>query len=67
MATITRRLSLEEFLAIPDFDERRLELIDGEVFEEMSPNWIHTKVAGVLISCAHLRQLVAVTVRAPLS
>jgi hypothetical protein len=30
-------MSLEEFLALPDIDERRLELIDGQVCEKISP------------------------------
>ncbi len=48
MATITRRLSLEEFFAVPEFDARRLELIDGEVYEEMSPSYDHGRLAIVL-------------------
>ena len=40
MATKTR-LTLEDFLALPDIEERRLELIDGEVHEKMSPRWGH--------------------------
>ena len=33
---IATRLTLGEFTAIPDFGERRLELIDGEVLEKPS-------------------------------
>ncbi|HMO54082.1 MAG TPA: Uma2 family endonuclease, partial [Tepidiformaceae bacterium] len=44
MATRTR-LTLEEFLALPGIDERRLELIDGEVYEKMSPRWGHSRIA----------------------
>lgn len=43
--TAATRLSLEEFLARPDIDERRLELIDGEVCEKMSPTWGHGAIA----------------------
>jgi Uma2 family endonuclease len=42
-AITTRRLSIDEFLAMPGFDERRHELIDGEVYEEVSPNWMLNK------------------------
>jgi Uma2 family endonuclease len=44
MATTTR-LSLDEFLALPGIDERRLELIDGEVCEKVSPRWGHGNLA----------------------
>ena len=44
----TTRMSLEDFLALPDIDERRLELIDGEVCEKMSPRWGHSRLAGIL-------------------
>lgn len=47
MATRTR-LTLDEFLALPGIDERRLELIDGEVYEKVSPRWGHGFVAGEL-------------------
>lgn len=46
------RMTLEEFLALPDIDERRLELIDGEVYEKMSPKWGHSRIVvrlGVLL------------------
>jgi Uma2 family endonuclease len=43
--TTSTRLTLEEFLAMPDIDERRLELIDGEVYEKMSPRWGHGRLA----------------------
>jgi Uma2 family endonuclease len=48
--TTQTRLSLEEFLAMPDIDERRLELIDGEVYEKVSPRWGHGYVAGRLFA-----------------
>ena len=37
--------SLEEFLADPEIDERRLELIDGEVYEKPMPTWGHGTLA----------------------
>ena len=43
--TTRTRLSLEEFLALPDIDERRLELLDGEVYEKVSPRWGHSRIA----------------------
>lgn len=46
---IQTRLTLEEFLAIPDIDERRLELIDGEVQEKVSPRWGHARLAATII------------------
>ncbi len=46
--TTRTRLSLEEFLAMPEIDERRLELIDGEVYEKVSPRWGHGRIAGRL-------------------
>ncbi len=42
---IQTRMTLEEFLAMPDIDERRLELIDGEVCEKASPRWGHGRLA----------------------
>jgi Uma2 family endonuclease len=44
--TTRTRLTLEEFLAMPDIDERRLELIDGEIYEKVSPRWGHGYMAG---------------------
>jgi Uma2 family endonuclease len=44
----TTRVSLEEFLARPDIDEHRLELIDGEVTEKVSPTWGHSRIALLL-------------------
>jgi Uma2 family endonuclease len=35
------RVSLKDFLALPGIEERRLELIDGEVFEKPMPTWGH--------------------------
>ena len=45
---IATRLTLEEFTAIPDFDELRLELIDGELVEKPLPTWDHGRAAGNL-------------------
>lgn len=42
------RLTLDEFLAMPGIDERRLELIDGEVYEKASPRWGHSRIAAKL-------------------
>ncbi|MBE7520241.1 MAG: Uma2 family endonuclease [Thermoflexaceae bacterium] len=39
------RMTLDDFLAMPGIDERRLELIDGEVYEKMSPRWGHGRMA----------------------
>jgi len=46
--TTRTRLSLDEFLALPGIDERRLELLDGEVYEKVSPRWGHGNLAGEL-------------------
>jgi Uma2 family endonuclease len=46
--TTRTRLTLEEFLAMPGIDEQRLELIDGDVYEKVSPSWGHGFVAGEL-------------------
>lgn len=46
-------MTLDEFLALPGIDEQRLELIDGEVYEKMSPRWGHGEIAGELYF--HLR------------
>lgn len=45
MTAPVTRMGLEDFLALPDIDERRLELIDGEVYEKMSPRWGHGALA----------------------
>ena len=42
---IATRLTLEEFTAIPGFDEQRLELIDGELVEKPMPTWEHGRYA----------------------
>ncbi|MGE3075399.1 MAG: Uma2 family endonuclease [Dehalococcoidia bacterium] len=49
MVTQTR-LTLEEFLALSGIDEQRLELIDGEVYEKVSPTWKHGVISGELYS-----------------
>lgn len=43
-------MTLEDFLAMPGIDERRLELIDGEVYEAVSPQWLHARMQGILWS-----------------
>jgi Uma2 family endonuclease len=47
MATATR-MTLDDFTSIPDFDERRLELIDGEVLEKPMSTWEHGRAAAEL-------------------
>jgi Uma2 family endonuclease len=44
MATRTQ-VTLQAFLADPGIDERRLELIDGEVVEKPMPTWGHSRLA----------------------
>jgi Uma2 family endonuclease len=39
------RMALERFLALPEIDEKRLELIGGEVHEKMAPRWAHGALA----------------------
>lgn len=46
--TTRTRLTLDEFLSIPEIDERRLELIGGEVYEKVAPTWKHGVIAGEL-------------------
>jgi Uma2 family endonuclease len=46
------RITIEEFLARSDIDERRLELVDGEVCEKMAPRWAHSALAAHI--CAML-------------
>lgn len=46
MSATTARIGLDDFLRIPDIDERRLELIDGEVQEKPGRIWGHGRVAG---------------------
>lgn len=57
-------MSLEEFLALSDIDERRLELIDGEVCEKMSPRWGHSRLAGLLCHLLEERGYAGVEPRA---
>lgn len=42
------RLTLDEFLALPDIEERRFELIDGEVYEKAPRRWGHGALIGEL-------------------
>lgn len=46
--TTKTRLTLDEFLAMPDIDGR-LELIDGEVYEKVSPSWGQSELASELV------------------
>ncbi len=62
--TTSTRLTLEEFLAMPGIDERRLELIDGEVYEKMSPRWGHGALAGNLWALLEEHGFAAVEPRA---
>ena len=41
-------MTLDEFLAMPGIEERRLELIDGEVHEKASRRWGHARMAGLV-------------------
>lgn len=50
MATTPTRVRLHDFLLNPEIDERRLELVDGEVTEKPMPNWGHGKLANRLCS-----------------
>lgn len=62
--TTKTRLTLDEFLALPGIDERRLELIDGEVCEKMSPRWGHSRLAGELYVVLQAFGIVGVEPRA---
>ena len=46
--TTKTRLTLDDFLALPGIEERRLELIDGEVYEKPSRRWGHAALVGEL-------------------
>ncbi len=48
MAVLAKPLTLEHFLALPEIDGRRLELIAGGVYEKPVPTWPHGIVAGEL-------------------
>jgi Uma2 family endonuclease len=47
MATSTKRMTLEEFLALPE-TEPPSELIDGEVLQKTMPTLLHSLVSGLL-------------------
>ena len=51
--TTKTRLTLEEFLRMPDIEERRLELIDGEVHEKAARRWGDGALVGELGSARH--------------
>ncbi len=63
MATKTR-LTLEEFLRMPDIEERRLELIDGEVHEKAARPWGDGALVGELGSALHSFGFVGLAPRA---
>ncbi|MBA4181347.1 MAG: hypothetical protein C0506_12220 [Anaerolinea sp.] len=44
--TTKTRLTLDDFLALPDIEERRLELIDGEVYEKAARRWGHAALVA---------------------
>ena len=56
--------SLEDFLADPEIDERRLELIDGEVYEKPMPTWGHGTLAVELGAALREHGFVAAEPRA---
>lgn len=62
--TTKTRLSLAEFLRMPNIEERRLELIDGEVHEKMSPRWGHSTLASQLVIALQSFGIVGVEPRA---
>jgi len=57
-------MTLDQFLAIPSFDEKRLELIDGEVWEKPMPAWDHGRIAiviGAALNSAEPRAMIPAT------
>jgi Uma2 family endonuclease len=49
LATITALLTVDEFLKLPDVEERRVELIQGEVVDMPSGGPVHERVKSNLI------------------
>ncbi len=47
MTAVQRRLSLQEFLELPD-ESPALELIDGTVTQKVAPQWLHGLLQGSL-------------------
>ena len=62
--TTKTRLTLEEFLRMPDIEERRLELIDGEVYEKAARRWGDGALVGELGSALHSFGFVGLAPRA---
>jgi Uma2 family endonuclease len=58
------RVRLEDFLADPGIDERRLELIDGEVYDKPMPTWGHGRTAFLVAQALDPFGYVAVEPRA---
>ena len=52
MATLSRRWTVDEVLAIPN-DGKRREVIDGELFVSPAPTLIHQRVVGHLFERIH--------------
>ena len=63
MSTLTRT-RLDDFLADPLIEERRLELIDGEVCEKPMPTWGHGRRAGDLYAALNEVGFASVEARA---
>ena len=47
------RLTVQDYLSIPEEDENRYELIDGELILLYSHSWVHQSVLGNLMSLLH--------------
>ena len=50
MATTTTPITVDEFLKLPENDQQRIELIDGEIVELPSPGYIHERTKANLTS-----------------
>jgi Uma2 family endonuclease len=61
---IAARVTLEDFLKDPQIDERRLELIDGEVCEKPMPTFEHGTLAGELYAALRTFGYASVEARA---
>ncbi len=44
------RLSVLDYLSIPEEDENRYELIDGELYMAPTPSWEHQQLSGFLLT-----------------
>jgi len=60
MSTTTAPMTAEEFLALPDFEDQRVELIDGEVVDMPSGGPAHETVKSnlneILVVWCHRHQ-----------